>query len=70
MSDRTVYVATESFVALIDGENYVVRKGKTRVRAGHPLLQGREMWFSPADLNVDYEVEQATAAPGEKRGAK
>lgn len=62
-----IYVARESFTTeLADGTPIHVRSGVTRVREGHPLLVGREELFEP--MTVDYEVEQATAAPGEKRG--
>lgn len=63
--DGTVWVAKESFVTEVDGERVVVQGGHTRVRDGHPLLKGREQSFEP--LEVHFEVEQATAAPGEKR---
>lgn len=60
-----IYVATESFVVMVDGKQETIKAGKTRVREGHPLLKGRERYFR--ELEVQYEVEQATAAPGEKR---
>ncbi len=63
----SVYIAKESFAAEIDGVPVVVRKGVTRVRAGHPLLAGREQMFEPADAHADFDVEAATAAPGERR---
>lgn len=62
MAEGKIYVASESFV--VDGYPPIV-KGQTRVRAGHPLLAGRQMFFTP--LEVHYEFETATAAPGEKR---
>jgi hypothetical protein len=62
-----ILVATESFVAMVDGVMCTVHKGSTRVRAGHPLVKGHEMWFKV--LDVQYDTEQATAAPGEVRGA-
>lgn len=62
-----IWVARESFnTNLKDGTQVTVVAGRTRVREGHELLKGREMMFEP--LVVDYEIEQATAAPGEKRG--
>lgn len=61
-----VYVATASFEAFVDGERVLVQRGKTRVREGHPILTGREHLFAPQ--TVRFEVEQATQAPGEKRG--
>lgn len=60
MSDD-VYVARESFVTDLDGERITVRKGKTRVREGHPLLRGREHLFKPVD--VQYDVETARQEP-------
>ena len=69
MADKnTIYVATESFVTTIDGEEVVIRKGTTRVRAGHKLLKGRERLFEP--LTIQYDTESATSAPGEQREAK
>lgn len=63
-----IYVAIDSFTTdLPDGTPVFVYKDTTRVREGHALLKGREHLFKPID--VEYDVEQATAAPGEKRGA-
>jgi hypothetical protein len=64
-----VYVATEDFAAEYDGKPLTVVKGVTRVRAGHPMLKVYGAYFTPADTKVHYDVEQTTAAPGEKRGA-
>jgi hypothetical protein len=64
-----VYIAKESGSAEVDGRTLTFTKGITRVRAGHPLLKGREGLFEPVDDVVHYDVEQATAAPGEKRGS-
>lgn len=61
-----IWVATETFFA--EGETSPIRKGETRVRDGHPLLKKYADYFEPADSNVHFDVEQATAAPGEKRG--
>ena len=59
-----IYVARET----IHLDNGVTIKRGERVREGHPFLRGREMFFDALDVDVHYEVEQATAAPGEKRG--
>jgi hypothetical protein len=64
-----VYVARESGSAEVDGQVLTFVRGITRVRAGHSLLKGREHLFEPIDDSVHYDVEQATAAPGEKRGS-
>lgn len=63
-----IYVAKESFsiqhphsahsVGVVEGDT---------VREGHWLLEGREHLFKLQTPR--YEVEQATNAPGEKRGA-
>lgn len=55
----TIYEATDSFTATIDGKDYQVSAGHTRVREGHPLLGGdRGQFFKP--LTVDYDLEDAT----------
>ena len=64
-SGSTIYVARDSFLTIVDGVEVMISKGKTRVREGHPLLSGREDLFEP--MTVDYDIEQASSAPGEKR---
>jgi hypothetical protein len=75
------YRAKEGFVTMFDGDQEAVAAG-TLVPAGHKILKGREDLFEPVTslsrFDVDTadeekpepEVEQATAAPGEKRGAE
>lgn len=65
-----VFVANTTFATEIDGVQVIVHKGHTRVRAGHELLQRAGSCFDPVDLEVHYDVEQATRAPGEKRGLR
>jgi hypothetical protein len=62
-----LYQARESFVTHLDGEQIAVSAGDL-VRAGHPLLKGRDELFEPAEGYVRFDVEQATASPGEQRG--
>jgi hypothetical protein len=38
------------------------------VRAGHPIMKNRDWAFKPFS-GPRFEIEQATSAPGEKRGA-
>ena len=47
-------------------------KGQTRFPDNHPLLLKMRMYFDPIDEDYPLppEVEQATAAPGEKRGSR
>ena len=61
-----LYMANQSFSTQLDGEIIGVQKGDL-VRAGHKLLKGRMDFFEPAEGYVKFEVEKATAAPGEKR---
>lgn len=60
-----IYVATDSAVLFAAGQQFVVHRNSTRVRAGHPVLARNAHLFKP--LDVDYDVEQTTATPGEKR---
>jgi hypothetical protein len=69
---KPVYVCRESFAGEFDGAPISAHKGVTRVAAGHPLLDTYGAYFEPVGQDVHFampEVEQATAAPGEKRGA-
>jgi len=65
------YRAREAFAANYEGETVFVAAGEI-VRAGHPILNGREQFFDGVESfgKFDVDVEQATAAPGEKRGRK
>ncbi len=64
MSSTTVVVAKRAFSVDINGAPRSVKRGET-FRKGHPVVEGREHLFKP--FKVDNEIEQATAAPGEKR---
>jgi len=64
-----IYIATESGTAEVEGKPFIFIKNVTRVRAGHPALRQLGAFFAPVDDRVDYDVEKATAAPGEKRTA-
>lgn len=64
-------IATASFVGVIDGVEHNVSSGVTRVAGDHPLALAYPHLFAEDKNAKDApEVEQATAAPGEKRGAK
>jgi hypothetical protein len=64
-----IFVANETFTIELSGQPQVIHKGITRVRQGHELLKRAPQYFDPIDLSVQYDVEQATAEPGEKRAA-
>jgi hypothetical protein len=49
-------------------ESYSVRQGEL-IRSNHPVVKAVPAWFEDAESFDRPEVEQATAAPGEKRGA-
>jgi hypothetical protein len=64
-----LYQANQSAATIVDGEEIWVKEGDL-VRAGHPILEGREWLFDPAEDYVRFDVEQAEAKPGVKRGAE
>lgn len=61
------YRAKHAFGVMYDGEQITIPAGEV-VRAGHPLLKGLEEHFEPVASFGRFDIEQATAAPGEKRG--
>lgn len=62
-----ILVAKTSFIgSLEDGQEISVQKGVTRVREGHPIAQRWPELFEP--IRVHYEIEDASAEPGRKRG--
>ena len=67
MAAAKILVATESFVTTHDGREVLVSAG-TRVRANHTLAKAYPDLFEPLEPRPD--IEQATASPGEKRGAR
>ena len=62
-------VAKETGSVDIAGVNYAFQKGVTRVDESHPMVAATppEYW---EPLKASFEVEQATAAPEEKRSAR
>lgn len=53
-----IFVATESVLTDVDGQNVYITAGQT-ARAGHPILKGRESNFIP--LQVDYDLPEPKA---------
>ena len=64
-----VYVARETIHIQTKSGVVTIHKGE-RVREGHEYMRGREGSFDEQTNEVLYDVEAATKAPGEKRGAK
>lgn len=58
-----VLVAKNSFVAHVDGVPVLVRKGET-FRVGHPVIEGREVFFDVHGIDNDWT--EADAAKREK----
>jgi hypothetical protein len=62
---------TEAFATTQNGVPVVCNPGQL-VESTDPLVKGHEQWFEPVEVTVaratpPAPVEQATAAPGEKR---
>lgn len=64
--DEDILVATESGWITVNGQSEPVRRNVTRARRGSAIVKASPDMWRPID--VQYEVEQATAAPGERRG--
>lgn len=64
---RSVYTPRDTFVASYNGAPTTFKQGHTFVREGHELLELFPDLFQ--EIRVHYDVEQATAAPGETRAA-
>lgn len=59
--------AKESYTTMLDGVPVVVHRGEN-IRADHELVTQNPAMFKPVELSSRWDtVEQATAAPGEKR---
>ncbi len=63
------YVATQSTIRTVDGVEYNVSANETVVDETHPLYREHPHLFKRAKHQLP-EVEQATRAPGERRGEK
>lgn len=65
-----IVAALDAFAGAADGGYFDVRRGDL-FEADHPLVKKHPHLFGPLQVRypVQRAVEQATAAPGEKRGA-
>lgn len=68
--DRELLIAVESGYVEVDGEGCYVSAGVTRAERGAKIVQLTPGWWKPLEAHFRAaRVEQATAAPGELRGA-
>ena len=65
-ADTGQLIVLHSFIGRIDGAEVVFRAGDT-IDAGHKAVKKWPAFFGEPKATV-HQVEQATAAPGEKRG--
>lgn len=65
----TKFIATQSTIRTVAGVEYSVSANVTVVDEEHPLYREHPELFVRAK-HQSAEVEQATRAPGEKRGAE
>lgn len=63
-----VYIASRSAVIRRDGRRVVIKEGITRAAEGSWIVKDYPDLFARADENLHFDVEEATAVPGEKRG--
>jgi hypothetical protein len=68
MAKAAYYSVRESFIGTLDGEEAEYHKGEV-VDADDPALRRWPSHFEPLIVRrYQRQIEQATAAPGEKRG--
>jgi hypothetical protein len=58
-------IANQGAAVQVGDEVFTIRAGQTRVRADSPLVKAAPHVWEP--LETQYDIEQATRAPGEKR---
>ncbi len=63
--DQDILIAKTSGVLVVDGVEQTITRGVSRARASHPIVRAAPDWWEP--IQVHYDVEEATAAPGERR---
>jgi hypothetical protein len=66
---NVLLVARQTITVDVSGEPYPLLAGVTRARSDHPVAREHAELFTPVEPQPP-DVEQATAAPGEKRRTK
>lgn len=69
MAKDTLFTPKADMIVEIDGAPTMLRKDADKIRSGHDLLRAFPDAFVEVEDGVTYDVEQATSAPAEKRGA-
>lgn len=59
MADDILIATTSAMFRDGNGDVVRIRRGKTTVRKGHPLLRGREEMFAPLEVTFDVPKVQA-----------
>lgn len=54
-----ILVAKRSAFFTYEGQRVMVKAGRTHVRAGHPILAGREDMFAPVEVDFDLDEPDA-----------
>ena len=67
-STASPLVALQSFVGRVGTDDVVILQGE-QIAPNHPAVKKWPHLFGPANRAEGPAIEQATAAPGEKRGA-
>lgn len=67
-SASAIYVANATGVTTVDGAMFQFRSGVTHVSSDDPAYKAHPDLFSAVADKARPVIEQATAAPGEKRG--
>lgn len=65
--DADTVEVLESFIGKLGSADVVFRKGDL-VKADNPAVKKWPQFFGAATFHHEPRIEQATAAPGEKRG--
>lgn len=59
-----ILVCRESAIVTVDGERHQFKKGVTRIREGHPLLDTASVarYFEPIEVHYDHEPPEVETA--------
>lgn len=72
INSKALYVANESYWWSDPGSpqgDMKIIKGQSRLRGSDPAVQANPQYWDLAQDNLTRDLEEATANPGEKRGA-